>query len=91
MIHSLSGGSIKGAKGYTFVKVEPTDETSATVWLKCSDIEVNVGDVVVYEDKTGWLKRGVVVRVDKNVSEQTPPAPLRLMPTVLAVENKFIV
>ncbi|MBQ8726356.1 MAG: hypothetical protein IJY84_04595 [Clostridia bacterium] len=86
MIHSLSGGSIKDLGNFTFVKVESHDSPSQFIWLKCTGFTVEVGSTVVYEDKNGWLKRGKVVRVDKGVSGQTPPAPLKGMANVLKVE-----
>ena len=87
MIHSLSGGSIKDAGSYTFVKVEDCDMPTKFIWLKTDSLQVEVGNTVVYEGKNGWLKRGVAVRVDKGVSGQVPPAPLKLMPEVLKVEG----
>ena len=88
MIHSLSGGSIKDAGSFTFVKVEVADCPTKFIWLKTNSLQVEIGDMVVYEDKSGWLKRGVVVRVDKGVSGQVSPAPLKSMAEILKVETK---
>lgn len=73
MIHSLSGGVIKSSEKYTFIKVEVGGETR---WLVCDDTNVAVGDTAVFDDgKT--LIRGKVLRVDKGISGDCAPVPLK--------------
>ena len=87
MIHSLAGGVIKDGGMHTFVKVE---NGAGAIWLLCDDFSVEVGDTVVYEGKDGWLKRGIAVKVDKNVSGQTPPVPINRIGIALKVEPNAV-
>ena len=86
MIHSLSGGVIKSADKHTFIKVQ-VENLDQSVWLVCDDFSVNEGDIAVYEDKNGWLKRGKVVKVDRGVSGQTPPVPMNRIGVALKIEQ----
>ncbi|HBF86318.1 MAG TPA: hypothetical protein DDW54_01410 [Clostridiales bacterium] len=83
MIHSLSGGVIKTAEKYTFVKVLFDGEEKPT-WLICDDPTVEVGDVAAADGKTGIIK-GKVIRADKGVSGDCAPVPVKRMRKTIAI------
>ena len=85
MIHSLSGGVIKSDEIYTFIKIEI--ENLVYVWLICPFAGVKVGDIAYFEDKSGWVKNGKIVRIDEKVSGQTPPVPKNRIGVALKVEK----
>ena len=86
MIHSLSGGVIKSDEAYTFIRVEVSG--CLYVWLICPFCDVEVGDMAYYEDKNGWIKSRKIIRVDKNVSGQTPPVPKTRIGMALKIEKQ---
>jgi hypothetical protein len=47
-----------------------------------------VGDIAVYENKKGLICRGKVIRVDENVSGQTPPVPMNRISLALKIEKE---
>lgn len=82
MIHSLSGGIIKDAGSYTFVKVEFDDGTR---WY-ISDFPVEQGDKVCAPfGKADMPKIGVAVKVENNVSGQVTPIPVKAAKKLISV------
>lgn len=75
MIHSMSGGVIKDAGSYTFVKVKFDDDGVA--WY-ITDFEVVEGDRVKAPRGIGGVSTPAkVMKVEYNVSGQVTPIPLR--------------
>lgn len=74
MIHSMSGGILSDYGSYTFVKVT-VDGESAPHWF-ISEFDLNEGDRVVVPTVAGE-KCGTVVRVERNVSGQVAPVPVK--------------
>lgn len=74
MIHSMSGGVIKDNGYYTFAKVELD---GLPCWYVSPVSSVEVGDrVIVPFGKRETLREGVVLKVERNVSEQCSPVPM---------------
>ncbi len=75
MIHSLSGGLIHNNKFYNYALVDV--EKLGVCWYTFSEISIEVGDaVLVPYGKHNVLTRGVVIRIEKSVMEQTVPFPV---------------
>lgn len=74
MIHSMSGGVLSEYGTYTFVKVR-FDGSDASYWY-ITDFEVVEGDRVL-APLGGIGKPAVVDRVEKNVSGQVAPVPIK--------------
>lgn len=71
MIHSLSGGVIAENGYYTFAKVE----VDGSPWWYLAEEDVAVGDKVLVS--SGRARReGIVIKVEKNVSNQCAPVPM---------------
>lgn len=85
MIHSLSGGEIKEVENLIFVKVQINESQSK--WFICEFPLVKVGDIAFYENLGGWIEQGKVIRVERNVSAQASPIPLRVAKRVLKIET----
>lgn len=84
MIHSMSGGVIKDAGSYTFVKVA-FDGESVSYWY-ISEMEVSEGDMVkVPRGASGTPTVGTVVRVERGVNGQVTPIPLRSAKRVISI------
>lgn len=76
MIHSMSGGIILDYGSFVFVKAQ-ADGESAPRWY-ISDIELEEGDRVrVPTGKVGVQACATVLRVERNVSGQVTPVPLK--------------
>ncbi len=76
MIHSMSCGVIKDAGSYTFVKV--VFDGDETPYWYISEFPVDEGDRVSAPFGRANMPRvGRAVRVEKNVSGQVTPIPLR--------------
>lgn len=76
MIHSMSGGVLSEYGTYTFVKVK-FDDDERPYWY-VSDFEVNEGDRVSAPFGAGGCgKVATVLRVEKNVSGQVAPIPIK--------------
>ena len=76
MIHSLSGGVIKDYGAYTFVKVVFEGEERPYWYI--SDFAVEEGDKVNAPfGKADMPREATVVKVEKNVSGQVTPIPLK--------------
>ncbi len=76
MIHSMSGGILSEYGTYTFVKVA-LDGESAPYWY-VSEFDVNEGDRVIAPfGRSGAPKSGTVLRVERDVSGQVAPVPVK--------------
>lgn len=76
MIHSLSGGIIKDAGSFTFVKVV-FDGEDTPYWF-ISDFPVKDGDrVVAPKGKFDMPTAATVLRVENNVNGQVAPIPVK--------------
>lgn len=76
MIHSMSGGVLSEYGSYMFVKVK-FDDDEKPYWYVC-DFEVDEGDRVCAPFGAGGLgKPATVLRVEKNVSGQVSPIPIK--------------
>ena len=76
MIHSMSGGVIREAKIYDFAKVEIEDE--GVFWYILENVRLKEGDfVVVPFGIDNKLVKGKILRIDKNVSAQNAPFPIK--------------
>ncbi len=71
MIHSMSGGIIKDPGSYTFVKIAFDDDPEKTPYWYVSDFSV------APRGRADMPARATVLRVEKNVSGQVTPVPLR--------------
>lgn len=84
MIHSLSGGIIKDAGSYTFVKV--VFESDPTPKWYISDFPVEEGDKVCAPFGVADMPTvGVAVKVENNVSGQVTPIPLKTAKKIISV------
>lgn len=84
MIHSLSGGVIKDSGSYTFVKVRFEDEDRPYWYV--SDFSVSEGDKVTAPfGKADMPREAVVLKVERNVSGQVTPIPLKTAKKLLGV------
>ena len=78
MIHSMSGGVIKDPGAYTFVKIAFDDDPENTPHWYISDFSDEAGDrVSAPRGRADMPARATVLRVEKNVSGQVTPVPLR--------------
>lgn len=76
MIHSMSGGVLSEFGSYTFVKVR-FEENGAPYWY-VSDFDVDAGDTVLAPfGATGAGREASVISVERNVSGQVAPVPLK--------------
>ncbi len=81
MIHSLAGGTAKEYNRYDYAKVDiggrPMFFISPFSNLKTGDkVEVPIGNSTQF---------GVVIRVDKNVTEQNFPVPAKRMKKIIRI------
>lgn len=87
MIHSLAGGSLQQLKVQDFVKVEILQGVNigGIYWyLSCGN--ENVGDTVIVPiGKYNERVRARVIRIDKNISAQVAPVPLKIAKRVIQV------
>lgn len=80
MIHSMSGGVMSDLGAFTFVKVI-IDGCAAPYWYIC-DLDIEEGDAVIVP-LGGAEKRATVLRVERNVSSQVAPVPVKRAKRVL--------
>ena len=76
MIHSLAGGELKQNKTYDFAKVVILDglHKNETFWYVCNLPNINEDDVVIVPvGKNNLLVKAKIIRIDKNISQQTAP------------------
>ena len=87
MIHSLAGGVLKDKKTYDFAKVEILDDYYSGIFWYISKIKnLKENDIVLVPFKNGDIKlRAKVLRVDKNVSEDCSPIPIKRAKEVLSL------
>lgn len=89
MIHSMCGGGLKDNALLTFVKVSFLDCPACEkrpYWYVCPFVGIAVGDTVLAPyGRDGALYKAEVLRVDENVSEQTPPFPLSSMKEIVKI------
>ena len=88
MIHSLAGGILSDNKKLDFAKVEIlSDYYSGTFWYITEIPKLKVGDIVVVPfGKNEILVEGKVLKIDKNISSQTPPVPLKTAKKILRIK-----
>lgn len=83
MIHSLSGGTAKEYNVYDYAKVDVLGK----IMFFISDIhDLKAGDKVEVPDGN-TTQVGVVIRVDKNVTEQNFPIPAKRMKYIIRIVN----
>lgn len=76
MIHSMSGGVLSEYGTYTFAKVV-FDGEAAPFWY-ISEFDVEAGDrVTAPRGASGAPKPATVVKVERNVSGQVAPVPIK--------------
>ena len=80
MIHSLSGGVIKGEKTHRIVKVLTT---AGERWYLCDEFAVSVSDKVIVPVGSG-AETVEVVRVE-SVTETASPIPLKRAESVINI------
>lgn len=85
MIHSLSGGELKLSNSYDFAKVEIL-ESGATFWYISPFPTLKINDIVLVPLKDSQIK-GQVKRIDKNISEQSFPIPIKRMKKIIKIIN----
>ncbi len=86
MIHSLSGGIMKDKKVLDFAKVEILDDYySGTFWYISNIKNLKENDIVLVPFKNGDITlKAKVLRVDKNVKEDSAPIPVKRIGTILS-------
>ena len=84
MIHSLSGGIMKGAEYNDFAKIEILE---AGIFWYIDPFGLSVGDcaIVPFGKK---LVEGKVLRVDKHVSSQASPIPMKCAKEIVGFKKK---
>ena len=88
MIHSLSGGQLKINKNYDFAKVEILEGESASLafWFISPFKELKEGQiVVVLFGRENKEVKGKVLRIDRNVNEQSSPFPIKRMKKIVNI------
>ncbi len=91
MIHSLAGGELGNIKYLDFAKVEITDSIAMgdVYWYISNITNLKVGDeVLVPFGINNKLLRGKVVRLDKHVSSQVSPIPVKRAKYISRVVKK---
>ena len=83
MIHSCAGGVVHEKKLYDFAKVK-IECTGQIRWYISNNPLLRVGDKVVVPFGKE-REKAVVLKLDKNVSEQVSPMPIRQMKEILQV------
>ncbi len=84
MIHSMSGGIIKDRGAYTFVKVRFEGEERPYWYI--SDFSVEEGDRVTAPfGRADMPREATVVKVERNVSGQVTPIPLKAAKKLISV------
>ena len=86
MIHSLAGGVLSDNDFLDFAKVEFIDEELAgqTHWYISKICDLKIDDVVCVPYGTNEIKKEAkILRIDKHISSQTPPLPLKKMKEIL--------
>lgn len=78
MIHSLSGGIIKDNEPVDFAKVKLIKEEQIA-WYLCTHLpQLQVGDTVLVPfGSQQELNEAIVIRIDKQISPQVTPIPLK--------------
>lgn len=83
MIHSMAGGVLKENQKFDFAKVKL--ENGQIGFFICQDKSISVGDfVLVPFGKGDVLQKAEVLRIDKNVSEQVAPFPIKRMKKIFS-------
>ena len=83
MIHSLSGGELKINNSYDFAKVENLNNGDI-YWYISPFPFLKINDIVLVPLKENQIK-GRVIRIDKNVSEQSFPIPIKKMRKIIKI------
>jgi len=84
MIHSLAGGVIKDNTPQDIAKVRM--ENGDIRWYLCDGLDAKGGDkVLVPSSASVHGEVGEVMRVDKNVSPQVSPIPIKRMKAIIKV------
>ncbi len=83
MIHSMSGGMLSEYGSYTFVKIV-FDGDERPYWY-VSDLDVEIGDRVSAPfGASGAGKPATVLKVERNVSGQVAPVPIKRVKRLIA-------
>lgn len=87
MIHSCAGGVIRDKKSFTLAKVEILS-TGEPRWYISNLPLLEVGDeVIVPFGKENFEVRARVLRIDKGVSEQVTPVPLKSLKEIFRLAD----
>ena len=81
MIHSTAGGTMREYNRYNYAKVDV--EGSIKFYLSPFK-ELKAGDIVLVEVGKA-MKEGKVIRVDKNISEQNFPIPVKRLKKIIEI------
>lgn len=90
MIHSLSGGKLKINNSFDFAKVQICEgvEKGRLYWFICPFKDVCKNDIVLVPlGQENIPVKALVLRIDKNISEQTSPLPIKRMKIILQKSN----
>lgn len=88
MIHSMAGGKIGGVSYNDFAKVKICEGANAgdIFWYLTGGLNIKAGSIVVVPvGAAGQLTKAEVLRVDKNVSSQVSPVPVRRAKSIARV------
>ncbi len=88
MIHSLSGGVIKDIEYFDFAKVKVTEGILCNniFWYISPFSNLKQGDIVLVPlGANNTQTKAEVLRVDKNVSGQTAPVPVKRCKKIIKV------
>ncbi|MBD5132482.1 MAG: hypothetical protein HDT28_07860 [Clostridiales bacterium] len=87
MIHSMSGGVLSEYDSLTFVKLQ-FDGEQAPYWY-ITELEVDEGDRVLAPFGVAGLgKEATVIKVERNVSSQVAPVPVKRAKRILRVLDR---
>lgn len=90
MIHSMAGGELKINNKFDFAKIEIIEgyECGTSYWFISPFSNIKVGDLVIVPlGKDNKEFKGKVLRIDKNISEQTAPFPIKRMKKIISIIN----
>ncbi len=90
MIHSMAGGELKFNQHFDFAKVEiiEGEDIGLIFWFISPFSNLQIGNkVLVPLGKNNKEVKAKVLRIDKNISEQSSPFPIKRMKTIISIIN----
>lgn len=90
MIHSMAGGELKFNQHFDFAKVEiiEGEDIGLIFWFISPFSNLQIGNkVLVPLGKNNKEVKAKVLRIDKNISEQSSPLPIKRMKTIISIIN----